>query len=516
MAVLLARTSWQADDAYAAWRLVDNFVNGNGLRYNLDERVQTFTSTLWTFLVASVYYFTGNIYYTSIFLSITLTLLAVAAIAFPHRRHIAAVLVCYITLGMSVAFTDFAAAGFENPLSYFLLAAFSYLFFNADLNQRGYFRLFCALAALAALNRLDTPAFYIPPILHVLSVSKLPSREKFIGVSILLAPVLLWHCFALFYFGFPLQNAAYAKRFNNLPLLEYVKAGIDYYLNSINRDPVTLTVIFSAIALAAFSAGVRVRVFSFGVFAYLLYVVFIGGDYMSGRFFSVPLFASVIILLNSRVLNDVSVAVSTASLIIVLGLLSPHAPFLNDRTFGQLRGLSPTSEWEQRGIADERASWYQHSGLLLASRFAPMPRETPEWPFRKAVAEFEQSAEQQQTCVGMIMPTGYFGFYAAKNCHIYDLNGQVEPLMARLPASYARNWRQGHLFKPEPKGLRESFRSGSNRIEDPDLALYYEKLRIITHGELLSFERLKTIWTMNLGGYNRYLDAYAHRQETHK
>src|SRR5271167_4831479 len=129
LVTLLVRTAWQADDAFAAWRLVDNFVHGFGLRYNIDERVQTFTSMLWTFLNAGVYAFTGNIYYTSVLLSIGMTVAAVTLVVWPYRKSLPAVVFTYVAFLLSISFMDFSAAGFENPLGHLLLAAFAYLFF---------------------------------------------------------------------------------------------------------------------------------------------------------------------------------------------------------------------------------------------------------------------------------------------------------------------------------------------------------------------------------------------------
>ena len=38
--------SWLCDDAYISFRVIKNFVNGYGLRWNVFERVQVFTNPL--------------------------------------------------------------------------------------------------------------------------------------------------------------------------------------------------------------------------------------------------------------------------------------------------------------------------------------------------------------------------------------------------------------------------------------------------------------------------------------
>ena len=67
-ALVLVRTAWICDDAYISLRTLDNFVHGFGLRWNVAERVQTFTHPLWLFLLTIPYFLTREAYYTSILL----------------------------------------------------------------------------------------------------------------------------------------------------------------------------------------------------------------------------------------------------------------------------------------------------------------------------------------------------------------------------------------------------------------------------------------------------------------
>lgn len=63
-AALLVTHAWMVDDAYITLRTVDNFVNGFGLRWNSDERVQVYTHPLWMFACAAVYAVTHEAFYT--------------------------------------------------------------------------------------------------------------------------------------------------------------------------------------------------------------------------------------------------------------------------------------------------------------------------------------------------------------------------------------------------------------------------------------------------------------------
>lgn len=72
---MLIRTAWLSDDALITLRSVLNVTHGFGLRYNIDERVQTFTHPLWLFVITGFYYVTSNVYFAA-FAAAVLTSLA--------------------------------------------------------------------------------------------------------------------------------------------------------------------------------------------------------------------------------------------------------------------------------------------------------------------------------------------------------------------------------------------------------------------------------------------------------
>ena len=56
--------AWVSEDAHITFRAVVNFTNGDGPRWNLDERVQVFTHPLWMLLISLAYAVTGEFYFT--------------------------------------------------------------------------------------------------------------------------------------------------------------------------------------------------------------------------------------------------------------------------------------------------------------------------------------------------------------------------------------------------------------------------------------------------------------------
>jgi arabinofuranosyltransferase len=50
---------------------------------------------------------------------------------------------------------------------------------------------------------------------------------------------------------------------------------------------------------------------------------------------------------------------------------------------------------------------------------------------------------------------------------------------------------------------------GENRIVDPALHEYYDRLRLVTTGPIWRWERFRAIWAINTGDSRELLDAYA-------
>lgn len=118
LAAVVVANAWVCDDAYITLRTVDNFVHGFGLRWNPDERVQTFTHPLWLFVLSAAYFVTREPYYTTLALSLAATAVAVWLLV----RHVASSVpmaaVAVLAFALSKAFVDYSTSGLENPLTH--------------------------------------------------------------------------------------------------------------------------------------------------------------------------------------------------------------------------------------------------------------------------------------------------------------------------------------------------------------------------------------------------------------
>jgi len=498
---VLVRTAWISDDGLISLRTVMNVTHGHGLTFNIAERVQTFTHPLWLALLTAGYLVVGNVYYATFALSIAVSMcvfwLAVARAGTPWQAWVAAA-----ALLSSRAFTDYSTSGLESPLVNLLLAAFVGVFLREGGTPGRRLSLLWGLASLVYLARPDTVLVVAPMLLtEAFRVRRVPIVAR--SVALGLVPALAWTAFAVVYYGFPFPNTAYAKLGMDVSRSQAWKQGLIYVIDAVDRDPLTPVLILFAIVMA-FAAGSGAgrrtgrsagRALAAGVALYLVYVVSIGGDFMSGRFFAVPFFAGVLIL-TQLVEADRRTWIAVVSACVVLGAVSARMPLMSDSRYED-RGV------KHGGIVDERAFYMKKQSLVFASM---VKFQNPDWDVRKPAG----ATPVLNTC-GLMGEGGLdFGpyYYLLDECALAD------PLLARLPAVFKEEWRPGHFRRVVPKGYRESVASGSNEIADPQLREFYGHLSRITRSRRLwSRERLWAIWQMNTGGYatlvNRDFYRYA-------
>jgi hypothetical protein len=123
LAAVVLRTAWVSDDAFITFRTVDHALNGHGLRWNVAERVQSYTHPLWMLLLLPTVAIVGSPYLASLLLSFALTAVTVAFLLASARGRPWAGAFGLAALVFSKAFVDYSTSGLENPLSHALLAA---------------------------------------------------------------------------------------------------------------------------------------------------------------------------------------------------------------------------------------------------------------------------------------------------------------------------------------------------------------------------------------------------------
>ena len=491
-AVILFRTAWISDDAAITLRTVLNVTHGFGLTFNIAERVQTYTHPLWMGLLTIGYLIIGNVYVTTFAAGMICSAIAfwmvLTRAASPLQATAAAIVFLF-----SAAFVDFSTSGLENPLSNLLVAVFVGVFLNDSMPRRRWLTVLWGLMALLYLTRPDA-VLIVVPLLALATWRVRHPRTILSSIAIGCLPALAWTLFAVVYYGFPFPNTAYAKLATGIDPGELRSQGLLYLLDSLDRDPITLTAITITIAIAAFERRSPPKALAIGVILYLGYIVSIGGDFMSGRFLALPLFASLLLMARLPIRSKTLWA-SAAGALLVVGCTGTHLPLWSNSKFGD---AAP----KPSGIVDERAVYFHDRSLALAKRGTFLD---PDWP---SAPRTGGRVNVVNTC-GLMGTAGIdFGPYI----HLLDECALADPLLARLPAVFNPEWRTGHYRRMIPEGYRESLETSTNQIRDPDLHHFYDQLRLITRSDrLLAVDRLRAIVAMNAGRYDREINRQYYR-----
>jgi len=473
--LLVLRTAWISDDACITFRTIENFVGGDGLRWNIDERVQVYTHPLWLFLLTACRLITGELSLTAITVSVVLSVATVLILA--GRLAVAALpaLVGVMALALSKAFTDFSTSGLENALMHLLLAGFAVVYFAGEPTRRTVFWL-SLLTALLVLTRPDALLLVAPALVLTAWRARafLPSVLGFI-------PLIAWELFSLIYYGFLLPNTAYAKLNTGMPHHVLAGRGMYYIVQTLQHDSLTLIVLAVGL-LTPFLVHARKQMpLALGACLYIAYVVSVGGDFMLGRFLTAPLLIAVILLARQHLATPT--ALILLALVMIIGLFPKRSPFFADENYGsRYDGICL--------VQDERACYYQHTGLLTAFHRRQ---------FLDHICVEQGLAARRADKPVVRASIGMFGLHAGRETFIVDELGLGDALLARLTPFPEEDWRIGHLHRAIPAGYLETLATGRNQIADTELAAYYDRIALATRADLFDSRRWKAIAELNLG-----------------
>ena len=487
LAYVLVRTAWLSDDAYITFRAVENFVSGIGLRWNPAERVQVFTHALWFFVLSPFRAATGEIYLTSLCLSMGVALAGAALLLWRLPSSLPMGVFAAAALLGSRAFVDYSTSGLENPLTNLLLVVFVVIWTAEPADARRRVRSLALTAALLMTNRLDTGLITLP----ALAAAAWPLRAKAIApLAVGLLPIAAWEIFSVVYFGFPFPNTVYAKLPPNISAADLWPHGLMYLQDSLVQDPVTLPVMAAAIVAAALARR-RDLPLAAGLVLSVVFTCRVGGDFMSGRFFAAPFVAAVAMLASYRVADGRRAAWVPALAVVAVAALCPFPPVMSTSTFDGR--YEPPS-----GITDERRYYFQNSGLIRKTGFSRGIVTRREANVRRVIDRGQK--------VAVTISVGFDGYFAGQRLHIIDSAGLADPLMARLPSKMP--WRIGHYLRETPRGYGDTLEKGANVIEDPGVAAFYDRISLVTRGPIWSGARWAAILELNAGRSRHLIDSY--------
>lgn len=479
----LIKTAWISDDSAITLRTADNFINGNGAVFNIGERVQAYTHPLWFLLISGTSVITRNVIATAYALPIIVSTISFWFFLSRIGRFNLASIILGTALVISHAYLDYSTSGLENPLTHILIL----LLLSPPskrLSGQDQHILYASLTiSLIYLTRPDLIIAVLPYL--IITVKKEKTSTLSTALTLLKGglPAIIWTAASIYYYGFPFPNTAYAKLGNGIPLIDRLNQGVIYFIDSAGRDPITLGIVATAIH-ASFRGTKIEKSLSLGIILYLLFIISIGGDFMSGRFFSSPLLISAILLTRRPIRTDK--IIQLACITCALGAMGMESR-MSRSPEENLRQILKT------GIADERGFYFSKTGLINVGRqFFDIPHHP------------NNSRTIEVTCGGL----GFSGLRGGPDLHLIDICGLTDPLLSRIPAKHDNQWRIGHFSRQIPENYEASVEKNRNLLTDEPTRTLYESLRQVTQEPLNTTKRLKAILEVNLtplpSGLNRY------------
>ncbi|MDP3560455.1 MAG: hypothetical protein Q8R79_08940 [Legionellaceae bacterium] len=481
--VELIRTAWISDDAGITLRTVLNFIYGYGPVFNIHERVQAFTHPLWFLLLSGGTAVVKNIFFVAFALPILLSLWVYWLLVYRIAVDFWTGMFGACLLILSKAYVDFSTSGLENPLSHAILLLII-LVSRQVMSQTNFKKnsIFFLLCAGLYLCRADLTLLIFPLMLVVIWKNRGSPLSLIKAMSIGFIPVLIWTVFSITYYGFLVPNTAYAKLGAGIPVIELFWQGGRYFRDSLTRDPLTLLAILYGFILGLCYRASEKKAVSFGILLYLSYVLMIGGDFMSGRYFTCTLLMAMVLIVDQKDWDWLKGIIFAQ--LLFLGMVNIHYTVLSGSNYENKLGVD--------GIADERGYWFQSFGLFSIDKAI---HKVPSWRVR--------APQRFGIACGAL---GFDGLFGGPDLHLIDICALADPLLAHLPAKPQLHWRIGHFYREVPPHYVESLQENKNLLADPKMHNLYQSLRLITRGKLFERERWKEIVKLNLGR-GEYVDT---------
>lgn len=489
----VSKITWIHEDANITFRVIDNALSGYGLRWNIDERVQVYTHPLWmlvllipSFLMKVFLTFPYHIYFASFLCS----LLASAGVCLTlwrlfQKSPFALTAVMMLLVG-SNAFTDYISSGLENPLSFVLLATFIFL----ALRTSSFYRLTLVVAFLAT-TRVDLSLIVMPYYLYHLWL-----HRKEVAVTKLVAaglPAIVWYLFSLLYYGSFWPNTAYAKLHAGFSQIEYWNNGLYYWNNLTHYSPLTAFIVIGGLGIFAWL--ITKRNFNrhclllCGAYIYIIYIFYIGGDYMAGRFYGTPYLCILVVCVDilRKYIRPKSWQFFVISPCLLFSAWQDYKnwPYVNWQNSSQhIEDVAnerylrmPTCLFCLRKGDVEKFDWVQ-DGINLKQQAKLFSTDT------------------KNRFVALRGSIGLTGLFAGEKVHIIDTAALVDPLLSQMNSN--TRFRIGHFWRDIPAGYEWAVSTGDLSRMDPTLAEKYKDIQSITRAPLFSKERLAAILRKNI------------------
>jgi len=392
------------DDAYTSFRYVKNFVEGNGLVFNMGERVEGYTNFLWV-MILSPFYFLDHAHIlsldlesTSQFLSILFSICVLVLTYYLSRKYFGrdddqksmienivdelTNLAPVFLLAFSTPLIYWGVSAMETTLfvSLTLLSILLYLK-NAEKNNPNMPWIF--VSVLSSLLRPEGLIVFVLILLHKIFYNYLLHKEKKFLLRIRAVadktlikeilffsiPLLMYICFRMIYYGYPLPNTFYARTDFSF---EFIIRGMNYFLDFFKAYLLYGIIFLLPLVLIRNIKMIKeLSLFFWLIISWTVLNIFIGGDVLPIHRFFLPIMPLIFILFvkaipyacdliipKGKILTDY-ISLTLIVLVMVYGLTNYNSEkpnMMNKRAYesGLVKKMKIYSDWvnfqsERRG-----------------------------------------------------------------------------------------------------------------------------------------------------------------------
>ena len=505
--VFVIGEAWIADDAYHVFTMSKNFINCNGLVYNIGERTNAATCPLMLLLITFSSFITRRIEITAIFIGVFASV--TAFLIFIRRLYSrTSVIVVTIICLFSYSFMAYTTSGLETSLIYLIqIVYFEFILYHDrkfSFRELLYVSFLCSLSLLA---RFDTCFLLFFPTVYVFLTKRNCSIVQMVSAAIIgLLPFFGWLVFSIIYYGYPFPNTYYIKLRTDISSGEYMVKGLNFYKMMFQCDTITILIILIAVIILLLKTKAWLyKWIVIGIIAKMIYVLRIGGDFMLGRHLAGLFFVSLYIILylyNSKQITSVYIrTIATKRILILVGVV-----LIAFSTLGYI-GRS-TFLYPYNDVADERKFYIYRTNIFSIIESDITGNNYPLYTWLSYIPSVEKCIEEGY--YGDVLPwaPGILVFNYADRLHMTDQCSIADPLLPYMGMDYEKSknyipygtnetWRIGHMQRQIPEGYRESLQQNKNLVKDPVIHKLYDKILLVVRGDLFTKERLKAIWELN-------------------
>ena len=327
------------DDAYISYRYVANFLNGDGLVFNIGERVEGFTNfawVVWLLLFGSIgldYILISQIFGFLFGLGIIFLTYLITIEVLENKNKLLSLLPAYlVAINFSLAY--WAPAGLETAaFAFFVMLSLLYYI------RKSHWLIFGLLLAVWIRPEGGLVALLLL-IIESIMRKGIPKYTLTCGITAFILS-LPFVGFKLFYYGSIFPNPFYAKTGLDIAQLssglEYVSRFLYHY------GFVGIGLLLPLISYKKLSETAK-TIWLFTIF-YLIYIILVGGDVLKVHRFFIPLIGTFGVLLTLSLsylienVNDKNKILIVSLVSIVLVMLTLFLPYKFVSTYNEREKL---------------------------------------------------------------------------------------------------------------------------------------------------------------------------------